>query len=115
MEPWKVVASNHAVERAFERCPVVRGASPRAAQRWVEQTATRALRDGRRAKRCPRWAVTGDERPKVKLRRDGPARYLWNEDLTTVFMVQCVKSVTAPGGRVWLVLTVWVKQARETA
>lgn len=104
----RVVASNHAVEQALRRVPVLRGADKGGGSYWVEQTAARALRDGRRARRCPRWCVrewSNGFSARARLPQDGVIRFLWNETETAAMIV--MKVTQAEGGpRVWLVKTV---------
>lgn len=105
----RVGASDHAVARALERVPALAGASPTAAEYWVEETAARALRDGRKAKRAPRWIAREWEEG---LRRRGSAYpdrmslFVWDPGETTSLLV------TKQGG-VWTVVTVVTVSSTE--
>lgn len=102
-----VVASQHAIEKALLRVPVVKGATKGGAALWIERTGSRALRDGRIAKTIPRWCCRGSRRVKLSARWGGDVRALWNEQETAVLIVQHVHEKTYRSGRrVWLVLTV---------
>lgn len=102
-----VIASDHAVEQALKRIAVNKGATLAGVALWVERTAARGLRDGRRAKRCPRWAARDGRRPRIGNRWGGKARYVWNETETALLVVQRVRGrYVVDGSRVWLVLTV---------
>lgn len=105
----RVVSSTHAADQALRRVSLLRGADRVAASYWIEQTAARALRDGRRASNCPRWCVrTMDDgrTHRGKLRRAGVVRYLWNEAESAAFVAAHVRDVHRERGRVWVVVTV---------
>lgn len=104
LDGYRVIASNHAIEQALRRVPVLRGADEHGSRYWVEQTAARALRDGRRARRCPRWAVRG-EGERGRTRSEGVHRYLWNEALTAAFVAQQMQD-NQGRGKMWLIKTV---------
>lgn len=105
-----VVASLHAAARALERVPVLKGCDHAAACYWVERTAGRALRDGRKARRCPSWC-TRDQEEGLKRRArannlGGHLRFIWNEDETSAMLV---RRRMQDGAKLWIVVTVVVR------
>ena len=106
-EGLRVNASIHAAERALARVPELHGVHRDYASAWIERVAGAALRDGRKALRCPRWCIRDDLdgfKRRGRAKRDGTLRFVWDEDETVVCLVRKVRD--DQGEKVWLVQTV---------
>lgn len=101
---FRVCVTSHAAIRALERVAAVRGADRPASYRWLELTVLKALRDGRKARTCPRWCVKEFRDYRSKVRPKGTTvRFVWNHEETAAMVVVRERDVA---GHFWTVLTV---------
>lgn len=90
----RIIVSAHALERGAERFGLGEVLQVRAR---IQGDVLRALRDGRRACRKPRFLVPSGPRPRVV-----DARIVWNEAETVAYVIRAVKDWQ---GHAQLVLT----------
>lgn len=108
LDGHRVVATHHAAEQALRRIETLRGADRIAARRWVELSVARAIRDGRRARTAPRFAIrewSNGYKSRGKTTQNGMVRFFWNENETAAF-VACLVKDELRGARSWIVKTV---------
>lgn len=102
-----VRVSSHACDRAISRIAVLD--DRRTAMSYVALQAGLALREGRKARRLPRWCVrpfpNGDPRQRDRLRQEGIMRFLWDEAESMVMLVRKMRH-EIDGSPMWLVITV---------
>lgn len=102
-----VRVSSHALDRALKRVEAVQGFDRQRAMSYVAMEAQLALRDGRRARRFPRWCVRefpNGDRVRYRLPQEGVMRFLWDEAETMVMLAR--KTRTATRKPCWLIITV---------
>lgn len=103
--PERITVSEHAAERCVERVegtPLPKSGKPRhevmnVANVAIRREVTEAIREGRKAKRKPRWACRSDYRPRMNT-PGNDMRYAWNETESICFALR-------KDGKGWFVVT----------
>lgn len=83
MDP--IYVTGHAITRAKERHPEffrLRGVG------GIYSEVSNAIRDGRRAKTQPRWAVWDGTRRRKSLKQHGTGIFVWNEERTRCYALR---------------------------
>lgn len=102
-----VRVTSHALDRALKRVPAVRGLDRQRAMSYLALEAGFALREGRKARRFPRWCVRefpNGDRIRYRLPQEGVVRFLWDEAESMVMLAR--KTRNERNEQVWLIITV---------
>lgn len=102
-----VRVTSHALDRALKRVPAVRGLDRQRAMSYLALEAGIALREGRKARRFPRWCVRefpNGDRIRYRLPQEGVVRFLWDEAESMVMLAR--KTRNDKNEQVWLIITV---------
>lgn len=104
-----IYVTGHAIERAKLRHPEFFAARDVAG---IYAEVRHALRDGRRAKTQPRWAVWEDNQRRKAMKQYGTGLYVWNEEESRCYALRRGQTRKGPG---WIVKTMIGREATEDA